>query len=204
MAGISSLKFNQSTFTQFAIGINSPNQIFLSSDIPNNFIKMGYISMQTYFCNSTTTYSPTTNQCISECPVRTVLDSSNTMCAFCTFDCYTCNSAGQCLSCNLSTDHRELNNNSRCVPITGYYEVYAVVAEKCPIGCSECSSNALCSICEEGFTLSGVCVCPSRTYLDLTTCKSCPYDCYTCNSQGQCLSCSSSDFRVLSNNRCIP
>ena len=32
----------------------------------------------------------------------------------------------------------------------------------------------------------------------------CPFDCLTCSSNATCLSCNTSDFRVLSNSRCVP
>jgi proprotein convertase subtilisin/kexin type 5 len=54
------------------------------------------------------------------CLARFVLAPSGPpSCQACPFDCYRCNSNGDCLSCGMA-DHRELRGN-RCVPMAGFY-----------------------------------------------------------------------------------
>ena len=132
----------------------------------------------------------------------------------CPYDCYSCLGDGRCISCNATTDFRQLSTTTnRCTPIIGYYESFAQASYPCPAGCSECSSPTLCTACLTGFLLnsSRLCsdTCALRYYPDyaVQSCQPCPYDCLTCNANGGCLSCSGSvDFRVLINltNRCVP
>ena len=48
--------------------------------------------------------------------------------------------------------------------------------------------------------------CPLKYYSNnpTKTCDKCPYDCFSCDGSKNCLTCSPSDFRELSNSRCIP
>ena len=77
-------------------------------------------------------------------------------CSSCPYDCYTCDSNGNCLSCS-SSDYRVLDNsnasNVRCIPQNGYYESSVSVSAQCPEGCSSCTSASFCSACSEGYNL---------------------------------------------------
>jgi len=80
------------------------------------------------------------NQCNSSCPVRYYPINAILICANCTYDCYTCDSTG-CLSCNATTDFRQLNSSSRrCVPLKGYFESNSTTSTACPAVCSACTS----------------------------------------------------------------
>ena len=106
-------------------------------------------------CSSSFTLSG--GLCYGTCPSRTYATSPNSAsstCNRCPFDCYTCDSSGNCLSCNSSVDFRQLSNN-RCVPLAGYYQTGQEVAGKCPSICSSCSSLTSCSGCLSGYHLRG-------------------------------------------------
>jgi proprotein convertase subtilisin/kexin type 5 len=94
----------------------------------------------------------------------------------------------------------------------GYYDKGVQVCDKCPEGCSVCSSSSECSACFKGYYLSfdNLCYtsCPVRAYVVENTyaCKRCYYDCYTCQSYGECLTCNAiADFREidLNSGRCL-
>lgn len=76
--------------------------------------------------------------CYGSCPVRTYSinpNSASSTCKRCPYDCYTCSSNGDCLSCSSTIDFRQLSG-VRCVPISGYYESNETIAFKCPLGCA--------------------------------------------------------------------
>ena len=76
------------------------------------------------------------------CLPRFYYNQTTSECHKCPFDCYTCAYNGSCLSCNSKVDFREINE-SRCVPIVGYFESnhsQNTIATKCPHDCSACSS----------------------------------------------------------------
>ena len=118
--------------------------------------------------------------CYGTCPVRTYAtspNSANSTCNRCPYDCYQCDSSGNCLSCNSTIDFRELSG-SRCIPMPGYYETNQPAAAKCPIGCTHCTSPSFCSSCTANFTLfNGSCqtTCPTGNPLsssfDPATCQ---------------------------------
>lgn len=62
--------------------------------------------------------------CYGTCPSRTYPTNPNSptssTCMRCPYDCYTCSSNGNCLSCNGTTDYRTLSNG-RCIPLPGYF-----------------------------------------------------------------------------------
>jgi proprotein convertase subtilisin/kexin type 5 len=94
--------------------------------------------------------------------------SGGLICTQCPYQCYQCDSAGNCTTCNAQLDHRVLNNYTlRCECLPGYYENRTVSCPSCPSGCATCSSPALCSSCSLGyFFLADACllVCPQRFY----------------------------------------
>ena len=142
--------------------------------------------------------SPSQNECT--CPFRFWLNTTSVQCEACPYDCYTCTSSGNCLSCNSTHDFRQLDQNtSRCVPIPGYFESNVTVSGQCSLGCMTCTSPTQCSVCLPRYLFNA----------STLSCDSCPYDCYTCDVTGNCLSCNSSiDHRVLSvdntSTRCVP
>ena len=92
--------------------------------------------------------------CFGPCPVRTYANTSNSAnstCKRCPFDCYTCISNGDCLSCD-SADFRYLSG-VRCIPNSGYYESGQQMAGKCSSGCLSCTSLSNCSGCSSGYSL---------------------------------------------------
>jgi hypothetical protein len=99
---------------------------------------------------------------------------SNVTCGYCPYDCYSCNSNGDCLTCNATTDFRELNG-VRCDPLQGYYETEVTVAGKCPAACTTCTSLTVCTSCDPGFELSEFgcqTFCPTNsTNNDSSTCQ---------------------------------
>lgn len=93
--------------------------------------------------------------CYGTCPARSYVSNPNSpsnTCNRCLYDCYTCSSNGDCLSCNQAVDFRTLNG-SRCVPMLGYYQSGIQIAAKCPQGCTACTSAFNCSSCIEGYIL---------------------------------------------------
>lgn len=48
--------------------------------------------------------------CESQCQPRYLADMKTLSCNKCPYDCYFCADNGDCLSCNLETDHRIMNN----------------------------------------------------------------------------------------------
>ena len=81
-----------------------------------------------YYETNTTTAGACLSNCrscsspsdCSACQPRFFMAGSPLSCSPCPFDCWTCGSLGSCLSCNSSADHRQLQN-SRCVPLPGYF-----------------------------------------------------------------------------------
>ena len=73
--------------------------------------------------------------------------------------------------------------------------------------CHSCSSAQVCLSCHGNLTLTnGSCLCQPHFFYNsfIPACEPCPFDCLTCSSNATCLSCNTSDFRVLSNSRCVP
>lgn len=60
--------------------------------------------------------------CYTSCLPRFFPNATSLTCDSCPYDCYTCSQGGSCLSCNATTDFRQLNSTtSRCIPEVGYY-----------------------------------------------------------------------------------
>ena len=97
-----------------------------------------------------------------------------------------CSQWGYCHGCD------EL---SACPPIicsqSNYYQVGANCFP-CDAHCLTCTGAGACSICSSPFLVSsGMCVCPSGTYISGSTCASCDANCLTCTGSGACSICSS-------------
>ena len=114
---------------------------------------MEFWLLPTYYCNYSTPYlEKIGNLCYSQCPLRMFENNSTLTCDACPFDCLTCASNGNCLSCDQQTDHRYLVY-SRCDPVPGYYESNAEAAWPCISGCAICSTQNTCLECFSGYNL---------------------------------------------------
>lgn len=70
--------------------------------------------------------------CYSTCPPRYYGDDESHSCKLCSYDCYTCNPNGTCLTCNPTIDYRILDSGSnRCVAMKGYFDNLTTIARKC-------------------------------------------------------------------------
>lgn len=88
-------------FLDFSIAFNDYNSIYLSSLNSQNWFRIEYILLNTYYCSHLTPFfSEEQNQCFAECPVRSLAVENNLTCQACPYDCYTCNIEEECLSCN--------------------------------------------------------------------------------------------------------
>ena len=126
-------------------------------------------------------------------------NTTSIFCELCPFDCYTCSMSRTCLSCNASTDFRQLNSTTgRCDPQKGYLESSVTVAEACFSNCSACSFGYFLrndSMCY-GYCLLG-------TFPNNSTqnCDACPSNCLSCDSLTFCTSCISGFF-IRTDNLC--
>jgi hypothetical protein len=71
-------------------------------------------------------------------------------CLACLYDCYTCTTGTSCTSCNLTVNHREMSNISRCPPVDGYYDdgTNNPTAQPCASPCLTCQLSAInCTSC---------------------------------------------------------
>ena len=153
------------------------------------------------------------NLCYSTCPARQYGNVDTTQCTNCPYDCYTCDSVGDCLTCNDTHDFRVISSAKRCILMPGYFDNLATVSVRCSSGCSVCPKSSVCTICFPDYYLrtDKLCytACLDRTFPNRKTwtCDPCPYDCLTCDASFNCLNCSQNqDHRVLNSttNRCIP
>jgi proprotein convertase subtilisin/kexin type 5 len=150
--------------------------------------------------------------CHSSCLVRQYGNTLNGTCDACPYDCLSCNSTGDCLSCDGGQDHRSLNAAShRCDCLSSYFDNHTTKCDSCPVGCASCTSLSFCLSCRSSYFLrsDSLCYssCPPRFFgnLSILACDPCPYDCYTCDQNQDCLSCNAStDFRELNTYRCVP
>ena len=135
--------------------------------------------------------------CYDICPPR--FGGSGDSCLACPYDCFLCDSAGSCTSCNATTDFRQLSAG-RCIPLPGYYDDgSSTVALHCDTSsCAECqNSSTTCTACHTGMTLSGTtCQCSPGYLFNGSSCVldcSALSHCLTCidsGSQIDCTSCS--------------
>lgn len=124
----------------------------------------------------------------------------------CPYDCYTCDSAGKCLSCNDTNDFRVLVTD-RCGAMMGYFDNLVRVCVLCPNACSGCQSLTYCTSCKNGNYLRAddqcYTTCLSGFYPDsnTNTCKVCPTGCKLCSSGTVCSICQTGYF--ILNNVCL-
>ena len=95
----------------------------------------------------------------TQCVGATLQSSNKTVCEPCAnYDCGTCDTSGNCTSCD-ATSHRAMDaNTSRCLPVDGYYDDgSSFVAPACDPSCATCSgsSQANCSSCSNPRVLNG-------------------------------------------------
>mgnify|MGYP002369030157 CR=1 FL=1 len=117
------------------------------------------------------------------------------------------------MGCSLLTDFRALSpTNALCTPVSGYFDSVSTVSSRCPVGCTNCVSQTLCTSCASNYFLQSdrLCYasCPLRFFSEprTLTCLRCPFDCFTCDRNGRCLTCNATtDFRRLnpSTQRCV-
>ncbi len=123
----------------------------------------------------------------------------------CPYDCYTCDSNGNCLSCN-TTDFRILSTTKRCLAQDGYFDNSSQICVKCPTLCSKCNSLTVCTSCIGGQFLrpNNQCygTCENGYYADNITnlCVTCVSGCQSCESSHICRVCGVGSF--LLNNVC--
>jgi cysteine-rich repeat protein len=146
-------------------------------------------------CNTAANSSTVCNQCVG----ATFQAANKTTCDPCAnYDCSTCDSSGNCLSCN-ATSHRQLDpNTSRCLPASGYYEDNSsFVAPACDPSCSSCTaaSSASCLSCAPGRVLNGT-ECP-------TCIAAAGPGCSSCANNGTKVVCSSCAGGTLSAGSCV-
>lgn len=116
------------------------------------------------------------------CPNYKYYDSSTSSCQFCSYSCLSCTSSSDCISCDLTNDHRTLFNAKACLCNKGYYDdKVSTVCKTCTsriANCADCfynstysaadsASGALqygCFSCNNGYILS------SNTCLAYTVC----------------------------------
>jgi proprotein convertase subtilisin/kexin type 5 len=106
------------------------------------------------------------NFCYTGCPSRFFGNSRTLQCQPCPYDCLSCTSSGNCLSCN-SSDFRIFSiPTQRCVPLDGYFDNVTSLSVACPLGCQVCKSLTLCTSCLDDYFLiiGGLCSqqCPPR------------------------------------------
>jgi hypothetical protein len=111
LAGLSGFSIiNQSNFN-FNVTITEPNN--MNVVVLNSFsqFKFNYMVVLTLDCSNSTTPHLLANStlCYDICPARYFTDTQALVCSLCSYDCYTCNSTRACLSCNSTTDFRQLN-----------------------------------------------------------------------------------------------
>lgn len=150
----------------------------------------------------------TDSLCHSSCPPRYYPNTKTLACSLCPFDCLTCDSANNCLSCSSNADFRTWNlSTKRCDPSAGYFESGKTVSSQCPSVCSACTSLSFCSACVSGYYLrsDNLCYafCPLGFFPNQQTrvCSSCPSGCLSCDSSTLCTSCNGGHF-MRSNNLC--
>jgi len=123
--GISSIKYSNALSISLELARQNATCDFSINDAYSsngNQISFTYIQIASSWCaTSNPYYRISDNLCYTSCPARSYVQTSNSTCFECRYNCYTCTSAlTLCLSCNATTDFRVLNGTS-CVPITGYY-----------------------------------------------------------------------------------
>ena len=142
-----------------------------------------------YSCGTSQVLAPNLT-CVNSCPFRYYIDSLFRTCQPCPYDCYTCDFAQKCLSCNETTDFRALNKQTgRCLPKTGYFDSSTTKSSACPSNCLICSSASSCSSCTIG------------AYLNNGVCSLCPNNCTSCLSSSYCMGCISG-YYIRTDNLC--
>jgi hypothetical protein len=126
--------------------------------------------------------------CLGDCLPRYYSSVQTFSCQRCPYDCYTCDSYGQCLTCDDSVDFRVFFRDiGRCLPLPGYYDNLSQICLPCPLGCLLCQSETYCLSCNTGFflDLDFMCTasCPAHYFGDTSSllCVPCPYDCLNCD-----------------------
>ena len=94
-------------------------------------------------------------KCVAYCPPKTYPNSTAKTCYNCPPDCWDCLPSALCVSCNGTTDHRELDpQTKRCRPLKGYFESNTAAASPCSHKCKSCDGSATkCTECPENWTL---------------------------------------------------
>lgn len=87
-------------------------------------------------CMGTPFIDAANSSCVYACSDRyypaTYADNISKNCQPCSYDCFRCDNSTVCITCNVTTDFRQINPTTlRCDPIAGYYDAGITVAQPC-------------------------------------------------------------------------
>jgi len=147
--GFCAFSFKIESIFSFESSIIEPSTLKFDVGIGFQYFTFSYLIFETYYCNYQTPYFYH-GGCYDVCPDGTYSDTVLLECKSCPYDCLTCNSISECLSCSAEIHFRQLNNNTkRCQPIYGYYDDgFNIIAQSCIDPCKSCSSKAHCLECK--------------------------------------------------------
>lgn len=105
--GIGLLHIQRESFWNMSTTFTGADSFTLSSFNQFSYLTVNYLLLLTYYCPYTTPYFITThNTCIDTCPDRSFANLTDLTCDSCPYQCFTCDSSGNCLSCSASLDFR--------------------------------------------------------------------------------------------------
>ncbi|KAL4468968.1 hypothetical protein ABPG73_019736 [Tetrahymena malaccensis] len=144
-------------------------------------------------------------------------DDGTLTCKPCDVTCFTCidNKSISCLSCNLSTDHREFDNSNKTCNCSMYFTENSPKTKQCASchpTCLTCNgvSPQQCLTCDSSknrkLDINNSCKCMDGFYEDSTNnCTPCHVTCQTCSggSENDCTNCNSANYRAKYQNKCI-
>mgnify|MGYP000884204247 FL=1 len=134
----------------------------------------------------------TAGVCTNSCSIGSV--PYNGVCG-CEVDCLTCTgTASNCTTCNPSSQYYAFFYSNKCVGScpNGTYNA-SFNCTNCPVGCSNCTSATVCTVCSSGYYLynDGCSTnCPAGMFASIGLCSNCTSNCSTCTGlASNCTSC---------------